>query len=86
MSKRLNVILPNTTVAVLEQVAPGGKRSSFISQAVLHFVRTRGRQSLRERLKPEAEANAERDLALARDWFPLEEAAWESATGSKKRG
>ena len=30
-------------------------------------------QSLREQLKAEALANAERDLALAQEWFPLEE-------------
>jgi hypothetical protein len=33
---------------------------------------------LRERLKNEAIVNAERDLAIAAEWFALEEEVWES--------
>jgi hypothetical protein len=36
MSKRINIVLPDTTVKVLDRVAPKGDRSRFISQAVLH--------------------------------------------------
>jgi hypothetical protein len=36
-------------------------------------------QHLRERLKQEALANAERDLRMAAEWFPLEEEAWRLA-------
>ena len=85
MSKRVNIILPDVTVEVLDRVAPRGKRSSFISQAVLHYVKTRSSQNLRERLKQEALANAERDLKMAQEWFPLEEQAWQMAPGTKKR-
>jgi len=42
---------------------------------VLQFIETQGKQALRERLKLEALANAERDVALASEWFPLEEEA-----------
>jgi hypothetical protein len=34
-----------------------------------------GKAALRERLKSEAIENAERGLALAAEWFPLEEEA-----------
>ena len=85
MSKRVNVILPDTTVAVLDRVAPRGKRSTFISEAVLHYVKTRSKENLRERLKQEAVANAARDLDMALEWFPLEEEAWLIAAGKKKR-
>lgn len=73
MRKRINIILPAKTLAVLDRVAPKGQRSQFISRAVEHFVETQGREALRERLKREALANAERDLAMAAEWFPLEE-------------
>jgi metal-responsive CopG/Arc/MetJ family transcriptional regulator len=66
MSKRVNVMLPDATVAVLDRVAPKGKRSSFISEAVLSYVKTRGEQNLEERLKQGCLANAERDLEIAR--------------------
>jgi hypothetical protein len=38
--------------------------------------------NLRERLKQESIANAERDLKMAEEWFPLEEEAWEIRPGS----
>jgi CopG family transcriptional regulator / antitoxin EndoAI len=75
MNKRINIVLPETTVAVLDRVAPKGARSGFIDRAVLNYIAAEGRANLRERLKAEALANAERDLSLAAEWFPLEEEA-----------
>ena len=49
--------------------------SKLISRAVLHFVEVQGKEVLRERLKREALANAERDVAMAAEWFPLEQEA-----------
>jgi CopG family transcriptional regulator/antitoxin EndoAI len=73
MSKRINIVLPDETVAVLDRVAAKGARSRFISRAVMHLIETEGKANLRARLKSEALANAERDLAIAAEWFPLEE-------------
>lgn len=75
MSKRINIILPDKTLAVLDRVAPKGDRSQIISRAVLHFIEAQGKQTLRERLKLEAIENAERDVALASEWFSIEEEA-----------
>lgn len=75
MNKRINVILPTATVAVLDRVAPKGSRSALIDRAIRHYVETQGRRNLRERLKQEALANAGRDLRMAAEWFPLEEKA-----------
>ena len=38
--------------------------------------------NLRSRLKEEAIANADRDLAMAAEWFPLEEEAWQTFKAS----
>jgi len=38
MSKRINIVLPEGTLAILDRVAAKGNRSQFISRAVLHFV------------------------------------------------
>jgi CopG family transcriptional regulator / antitoxin EndoAI len=73
MSKRINITLPDTTVAVLDRVTTKGNRSRFIDRAVRRLVEAEGKANLRARLKEEALANAERDLALAAEWFPLEE-------------
>jgi CopG family transcriptional regulator/antitoxin EndoAI len=87
MSKRINIMLPEKTVAVLDRVAPKGQRSSFISRAVLHFVESQGKRSLRQQLKAGYQANAEESLRIAAEWFPLEEEAWRKsrATSTKKK-
>jgi CopG family transcriptional regulator/antitoxin EndoAI len=77
MSVRINVILPDETVRVLDRVAPKGNRSRVISDAVMHYVSSRGRSNLAEQLKAGALANAKRDMAIAEEWFPLEEEAWQ---------
>jgi CopG family transcriptional regulator/antitoxin EndoAI len=86
MSKRINIVLPDETVAVLDRVAAKGSRSRFISRAVMHLIETEGRANLRERLKAESLANAERDLAIAAEWFPLEEEAARMLETSAKPG
>ena len=85
MSKRINVILPDKTLALLDRVAGKGDRSLFIDRAVRHFIETAGRANLRERLKREALENAGRDLAMAAEWLPLEEEAARRPEGRTKR-
>ena len=87
MSKRINIMLPETTLAVLDKVALKGNRSRFVSEAVLHYVKTHGKQSLRNQLKAGYLANAEESLRIAAEWFPLEEEAWQkrSRAGHKAR-
>jgi metal-responsive CopG/Arc/MetJ family transcriptional regulator len=69
-------------MAVLNRVASKGTRSRFIDRAVRHYVETQGRSSLREQLKTGYRANAERDLATAAEWFPLEEEVWRTVEAS----
>ena len=85
MSKRINIMLPDATVKVLNRVAPKGDRSRFISQAVLHFVETQSRINLRERLKQGALANAQFDLEIAEEWFPVEQEAWQRLENEERR-
>ena len=84
MSKRINIVLPDKTLAVLDRVAARGARSRFIDRAVRHYVETQGRHSLREQLKAGYRANAERDLAMAAEWYPLEEEAWRTLEESRR--
>ena len=77
MSKRINIMLPDQTVKVLDKVAVKGDRSRFISQAVLYYVQARSKANLRERLKQGALANAKLDLEISGEWFPVEQEAWQ---------
>src|ERR1039457_2827426 len=85
MNKRINVILPTTTVSVLDRVAAKGNRSALIDRAIRHYVEPQGRQHLRQRLEQEALANAERDLQMAAEWFPLEEESMASRPKPEKK-
>jgi CopG family transcriptional regulator/antitoxin EndoAI len=84
MSKRINIILPDKTVAVLDRLTTKGNRSRFIDRAVRQLIETQGRQSLRDQLKAGYRENAEQDLAIAADWFPIEAEAWERLVGSRE--
>jgi CopG family transcriptional regulator/antitoxin EndoAI len=76
MAKRINIILPDKTVAVLDRVTTN--RSRFIDRAVRQLIESEAKANLRARLKDEAIDNADRDLEMAAEWFPLEEEAWQT--------
>jgi CopG family transcriptional regulator/antitoxin EndoAI len=69
------VILPEETIRALDRVAPKGGRSRLISDAVMYYVTATATSNLAERRREGALANAQRDLELAQDWFPLDEEA-----------
>jgi len=85
MSKRINVILPDKTLAVLDRVMAKGERSRFINEAVRHYLDTQVRARLRRQLEAGYRANAERDLATTAEWFPLEEEAWRTLKVGQSR-
>jgi metal-responsive CopG/Arc/MetJ family transcriptional regulator len=66
MSRRINITLPDATLAVLDRIT--SNRSRFIDRAVRQLVETESRANLRMLLKREAIDNAERDLAIAAEW------------------
>jgi CopG family transcriptional regulator / antitoxin EndoAI len=72
MRHQLNITLPEETVRLLDQVSRRGDRSRLIYQAVRHFLDGRRRAQLKKWLKEGAEARAERDLALAHQWFSFD--------------
>ena len=71
--RRLNISLPESTVAMLETVADKGSRSTFIDEAIRTHVTALKKESLREAIKEGSIANADRDLEMANDWYHLEE-------------
>lgn len=85
MSKRINITLPDKTVAVLDRVTTKGSR--FIDRAVKQLVATESRSHLRTRLKTEALENADRDLAMSAEWFGLGQAGRpHDLPGGKSKG
>lgn len=74
MYRRVNVTLPEEMIRLIDGVVQRGNRSRFIDEAVKSFVKKRRRAGLKRLLKEGALRRAERDVLLAEDWFPLEEA------------
>ena len=81
MRKRLNIMLPEETIQMIDRVTAKGGRSRLIDQAVKHYIHSFGRKTLRRRLKEGAELRAERDLALAEEWFAIDEDVWTGERG-----
>jgi CopG family transcriptional regulator/antitoxin EndoAI len=77
MRKRVNITLPEETLELIDRVTEHGDRSRFIDEAVKHYVEQRGRTNLKKQLKEGAIQRAQRDLALAEEWFALDEEAWQ---------
>lgn len=78
-SERMMFSLPKTLVAELEtyaRVMRGGNKSGFVADALRayidHFRRKRHTAKLRESYK----ASAEKSLAIAREWEPLDDELW----------
>jgi CopG family transcriptional regulator/antitoxin EndoAI len=76
MHRRVNITLPEETLKLIDRAAAKGDRSRLIDEAVRHFVRSRSRTKLRELLAEGARARADRDRALAEEWFAVEEEPW----------
>jgi CopG family transcriptional regulator / antitoxin EndoAI len=75
VNKRLNITLPEETVRLMDRVAGKGRRSNLIDRAVRRYVKEETRANLRKQLAASYKTNAEDDLRLAEDWFPLEDEA-----------
>ena len=72
MRRRTSITLPEKTIQLLDCVAGHGNRSRFIDEAVKKY----GRAVLRKQIKESAIRDAKQDLAIAEEWFPLEEEVW----------
>jgi CopG family transcriptional regulator / antitoxin EndoAI len=81
MYQNINIHLPDDTLVEIERLAPKSdspettlrERSRFINEAVIFYIKEKNKQALRDLVKEGAIARSERDLALAQEWFVLDE-------------
>lgn len=78
MYQRINILLPEKTVLLIDRFADRKNRSQFIDEAVKYYTEKVGKISLREQLKQGAIRRAERDLNLSEEWNALEEEVWQT--------
>jgi Predicted transcriptional regulators containing the CopG/Arc/MetJ DNA-binding domain and a metal-binding domain len=74
--KRINITVPESTLRLLDKVAPKGDRSRFITEAVHAYVTSRSRARLKAELKAGAIARGSRDLALVAEWSSIDPDTW----------
>ena len=77
MSKRLNIVMPETTVKTIDRLAKPGERSRFIDKAVQHYVATSSPEALHERLKAASIRDRDLSLEIANDWFAVDQEQWD---------
>src|ERR1022692_2890524 len=82
MSKRINIVLPETTIRTIDRMAPPGQRSRFIDQAVQHFVANRSAEALRAQLEHAAVRDRDLDREIAADWFAVDQESWQRLESS----
>jgi CopG family transcriptional regulator / antitoxin EndoAI len=77
MSKRINIVLPETTIQTIDRMVKPGQRSRFINQAVEHFVANRSTEALRAQLERAAVRDQDLDREVAADWFAVDQESWQ---------
>ena len=77
MHQRINVTLPEETIALLDRAVKSRSRSRLIDEAIRYYVETKGRESLRQRLEEGYRRNRKLNLELAEEGMAAAEEAWE---------
>ena len=85
MSKRINIVLPETTIQSIDRMAPRGERSRFINRAVQHYMEHRSNEALRVQLEKAAVRDRDLDREVAADWIAVDHETWLQSDQSKPR-
>jgi hypothetical protein len=75
--KRINILLPEATIRVIDRMAVLGQRSQFIDQAVRHYVANQSAEALRARLEQAAVRDRDLDREIAADWLAVDQEIWQ---------
>lgn len=77
--ERISIDLPEKTVEMIDFAAPGGDRGRFVARVLKRYISSENKKNLRKMLKEGYLRNAKRDLAITKEWFHLEEEAWQKS-------
>ena len=85
LHRRVTLSLSNEIIQLIEALAPKSRRSSLVEQAILEFAGKRKKEELDRRLRDGYLANAADDLKMAREYYPLEQEAFEKGVIRKEK-
>lgn len=77
MAKRINVILPETTIRIIDRLVKPGERSRLIDKALRHYVATRSAEGIREQLKQATIRDRDLDREIMTEWAPVDNESWQ---------
>lgn len=69
--------MPRDTLRLMGRATQKGNRSRFIDEAVRHYIKEKSYAHIKKQLKEGALTRANRDLFLTKEWFALENEAWQ---------
>lgn len=85
MTRRINIVLPETTIRTIDRMAKPGQRSRFINEAVGHYVANRSAEALRDRLERAAVRDRDLDREVAEDWSAVDQQAWQQLEEPRRK-
>jgi len=71
--KRIGISIPDSTLMELKQLVPERKRSKYIAKAIEEKLKLEKREKLQEEMIKGYTENQNIDIALAEEWFHIEE-------------
>ena len=73
--KRVNITLPPETLNLVDRVSKDN-RSEFINKAIRLYANRLERARLKQSLKQAYRERTKEDLAIAKEWEPIEHEVW----------
>lgn len=77
MTKRINVVMPKTTVSAIDEMVKPGQRSEFITRAVEYYVAIQSAEAIQKRLELTCIRDRDLDQQIAEDWFEVDRQPWQ---------
>ena len=85
MTKRINVVLPTTTISSIDRLVRPGQRSEFINRAVEHYVATQSAEAIQKRLEATAVRDRDLDRQVADEWSEVDRKSWQHIDRQNKQ-
>ena len=75
-ARRINVVLPESTIKSLSKVAKPGERSRFIDKAVRHYISNQSKAAVRALLEKTAIRDIDLNRQIMDDWADVDRESW----------
>lgn len=76
-TEKVTLTMPRDLMQEIRERAPRRGQSKYVAKAVKYFIEAQEGQALREELIAGYKAVAEESAALAEEWLPLGQEAWD---------